>query len=93
MANMSYTAAVLPLSSNVEPALTHSHSTFLKRKGGLFKKAHELSVLCSVDVAVIIFGNNKKLYEYSSGDIHETIGRFQYVSASLSNPPMVTDRL
>ncbi|KAL8832899.1 MAG: hypothetical protein Q9170_004679 [Blastenia crenularia] len=52
--------------------------TFLKRKGGLFKKAHELSVLCSVDVAVIIFGHNKKLYEYSSGDINETIGRFQY---------------
>ncbi|KAL8803376.1 MAG: hypothetical protein Q9200_006240, partial [Gallowayella weberi] len=48
------------------------------RKGGLFKKAHELSVLCSVDVAVIIFGHNKKLYEYSSGDINETIGRFQY---------------
>ncbi|KAF1981011.1 hypothetical protein K402DRAFT_425762 [Aulographum hederae CBS 113979] len=52
--------------------------TFLKRKGGLFKKAHELSVLCSVDVAVIIFGHNKKLYEFSSGDINETIGRFQY---------------
>ncbi len=55
-------------------------STFLKRKGGLFKKAHELSVLCSVDVAVIIFGHNKKLYEFSSGDINETIGRYQYVS-------------
>ncbi|CBX95707.1 hypothetical protein LEMA_P028590.1 [Plenodomus lingam JN3] len=53
--------------------------TFLKRKGGLFKKAHELSVLCSVDVAVIIFGHNKKLYEFSSGDINETIGRYQYV--------------
>ncbi|KAF1818094.1 uncharacterized protein K489DRAFT_391360 [Dissoconium aciculare CBS 342.82] len=52
--------------------------TFLKRKGGLFKKAHELSVLCSVDVAVIIFGNNKKLYEYSSSDINEIINRFQY---------------
>ncbi|EMC95431.1 hypothetical protein BAUCODRAFT_25460 [Baudoinia panamericana UAMH 10762] len=52
--------------------------TFLKRKGGLFKKAHELSVLCSVDVAVIIFGHNKKLYEYSSSDINEIIGRFQY---------------
>lgn len=52
--------------------------TFLKRKGGLFKKAHELSVLCSVDVAVIIFGHNKKLYEYSSGDINETIDRFHY---------------
>ena len=56
--------------------------TFLKRKGGLFKKAHELSVLCSVDVAVIIFGHNKKLYEYSSGDINDQIGRFQYVSRS-----------
>jgi hypothetical protein len=56
------------------------YRTFLKRKGGLFKKAHELSVLCSVDVAVIIFGHNKKLYEFSSGDINETIGRYQYVS-------------
>ncbi|KAH8773967.1 MADS-box MEF2 type transcription factor [Hyaloscypha finlandica] len=52
--------------------------TFLKRKGGLFKKAHELSVLCSVDVAVIIFGNNKKLYEYSSSDIGEILNRYQY---------------
>lgn len=60
-----------------------TRSTFLKRKGGLFKKAHELSVLCSVDVAVIIFGHNKKLYEYSSGDINETIDRFHYVSANI----------
>ncbi|KAJ5623312.1 hypothetical protein N7490_011917 [Penicillium lividum] len=52
--------------------------TFLKRKGGLFKKAHELAVLCSVDVAVIIFGHNKKLYEYSSCDMHEALGRYQY---------------
>ncbi|KAF4454949.1 MADS-box transcription factor, other eukaryote [Fusarium austroafricanum] len=52
--------------------------TFLKRKGGLFKKAHELSVLCSVDVAVFIFGNNKKLYEYSSADMRELIHRYQY---------------
>ncbi|TVY50666.1 Transcription factor RLM1 [Lachnellula cervina] len=54
------------------------NSTFLKRKGGLFKKAHELSVLCSVDVAVIIFGNNKKLYEYSSSDIGEILTRYNY---------------
>ena len=55
------------------------YRTFLKRKGGLFKKAYELSVLCSVDVAVIIFGHNKKLYEFSSGDINETLRRYQYV--------------
>jgi hypothetical protein len=54
--------------------------TFLKRKGGLFKKAHELSVLCSVDVAVFIFGSNKKLYEYSSCDMRELITRYSYVS-------------
>ncbi|KAF8456330.1 hypothetical protein BGX38DRAFT_1266624 [Terfezia claveryi] len=52
--------------------------TFLKRKGGLFKKAHELSVLCSVDIAVIIFGSNKKLYEYSSGDMSDILGRYTY---------------
>lgn len=39
-----------------------------------------MSVLCSVDVAVIIFGQNKKLYEYSSGNIHEFLGRYHYVS-------------
>jgi len=70
------------LAINCERLLIVLFSTFLKRKGGLFKKAHELSVLCSVDVAVIIFGHNKKLYEYSSGDINETIGRFQYVGAT-----------
>ncbi|KAK1757360.1 hypothetical protein QBC47DRAFT_154716 [Echria macrotheca] len=52
--------------------------TFLKRKGGLFKKAHELSVLCSVDVAVIIFGANKKLYQYSSCDLRGMIARHSY---------------
>lgn len=61
-------------------------STFLKRKGGLFKKAHELSVLCSVDVAVFIFGNNKKLYEYSSSDMRDLITRYQYVSLARVNP-------
>ncbi|CRG88230.1 Myocyte-specific enhancer factor 2 [Talaromyces islandicus] len=55
--------------------------TFLKRKSGLFKKAHELSVLCSVDVAVIIFGHNKKLYEFSSGDIRETITKYHHYGA------------
>ncbi|KAJ9161474.1 MADS-box MEF2 type transcription factor [Coniochaeta hoffmannii] len=52
--------------------------TFLKRKGGLFKKAHELSVLCSVDVAVFVFGSNKKLYEYSSSSMPELINRYHY---------------
>jgi MADS-box transcription factor len=54
-------------------------STFLKRKGGLFKKAYELSVLCSVDVAVVIFGNNKKLHQFSSRDMREMLQRWTLV--------------
>ncbi|KAG9003647.1 hypothetical protein FRB90_011143 [Tulasnella sp. 427] len=51
--------------------ITHDRNrsvTFLKRKNGLFKKAYELGVLCSVDVCVIVFAHNGKLHEYSSGD-------------------------
>jgi SRF-type transcription factor (DNA-binding and dimerisation domain) len=35
------------------PYLTYP---YIQRKNGLFKKAYELGVLCSVEVAVIIFG-------------------------------------
>ena len=69
------------------------YSTFLKRKGGLFKKAHELSVLCSVDVAVFIFGSNKKLYEYSSGDMRELITRYTYVRILSPTSQVKEDKL
>ncbi|KAK0472132.1 hypothetical protein IW261DRAFT_1509150 [Armillaria novae-zelandiae] len=62
--------------------ITHERNrsvTFLKRKNGLFKKAYELGVLCSVDVAVIIFeerpGHHLKLYEYCSGDTRDIVQR------------------
>ncbi|KAF8830550.1 hypothetical protein HHX47_DHR2001186 [Lentinula edodes] len=63
--------------------ITHERNrsvTFLKRKHGLFKKAYELGVLCSVDVAVIIFeekpGHNfKKLYQYCSCDVQDIVQR------------------
>ncbi|KAF8055296.1 MADS-box transcription factor [Lyophyllum atratum] len=62
--------------------ITHERNrsvTFLKRKNGLFKKAYELGVLCSVDVAVIVFeerpGHHLKLYQYGSSDIHDIIQR------------------
>ncbi|KAG8079806.1 hypothetical protein GUJ93_ZPchr0007g4621 [Zizania palustris] len=40
--------------------------TFSKRRNGLLKKAHEISVLCDADVALIVFSTKGKLYEYSS---------------------------
>ncbi|KAG9119251.1 hypothetical protein FRC07_005797, partial [Ceratobasidium sp. 392] len=47
----------------------------IQRKNGLFKKAYELGVLCSVDVAVIIFGHNNKVYEYCSTDSDTIVQR------------------
>ncbi|KAJ6882846.1 hypothetical protein NC651_029197 [Populus alba x Populus x berolinensis] len=38
--------------------------TFAKRRGGLFKKTHELSVLCDAEIGLIIFSSNGKLYEF-----------------------------
>ncbi|PIN10777.1 hypothetical protein CDL12_16629 [Handroanthus impetiginosus] len=40
--------------------------TFTKRRNGLLKKAKELSVLCDVDVAAIIFSSRGKLYHFCS---------------------------
>ncbi|GJY95923.1 K-box region and MADS-box transcription factor family protein, partial [Tanacetum coccineum] len=41
--------------------------TFSKRRTGLMKKARHLSVLCDVDIAVLVFSARGKLYESCSG--------------------------
>lgn len=45
---------------------TSRQVTFSKRRNGLLKKAYELSVLCDAQVALIIFSQKGKLYEFSS---------------------------
>lgn len=40
--------------------------TFSKRRSGLLKKAHEISVLCDAEVALIVFSTKGKLFEYST---------------------------
>ncbi|CAL9757681.1 unnamed protein product [Musa acuminata subsp. burmannicoides] len=47
--------------------------TFSKRRSGLLKKAHEISVLCDAEVALIIFSTKGKLYEYSTDSSMEKI--------------------
>ena len=40
--------------------------TFSKRRSGLLKKAHEISVLCDAEVGLIIFSTKGKLYEFAT---------------------------
>lgn len=42
--------------------------TFSKRRNGLLKKAYELSVLCDAEVAVLIFSQKGRLFEFSSNE-------------------------
>ncbi|XP_039160754.1 MADS-box protein AGL42-like isoform X4 [Eucalyptus grandis] len=56
---------------------TSRQVTFSKRRTGLLKKAYELSVLCDAEVAVIIFSQKGRLYEFSSNsEIRKTIDRY-----------------
>ncbi|XP_031107763.1 truncated transcription factor CAULIFLOWER A-like isoform X2 [Ipomoea triloba] len=47
--------------------------TFSKRRSGLLKKAHEISVLCDAEVGLIVFSTKGKLFEYSTDSSMENI--------------------
>ncbi|CAI0381275.1 unnamed protein product [Linum tenue] len=42
--------------------------TFSKRRSGLIKKAREISVLCDLQVALLVFSPHGRLYDFSAGD-------------------------
>ncbi|PPE00148.1 hypothetical protein GOBAR_DD02801 [Gossypium barbadense] len=56
--------------------------TFSKRRAGLLKKAKELAILCDAEVAVIIFSNTGKLFEFSSSGMNKTISRYKSAQGS-----------
>ncbi|KAK9271986.1 hypothetical protein L1049_002355 [Liquidambar formosana] len=61
--------------------------TFSKRRSGLLKKAHEISVLCDAEVALIVFSTKGKLFEYSTESSMERIleryERYSYAERQL----------
>ncbi|XP_019057926.1 PREDICTED: MADS-box protein AGL71-like [Tarenaya hassleriana] len=70
--------------------VTSRQVTFSKRRNGLLKKAHELSVLCDADVALIIFSQKGRLYEFSSSDMQKTIQRYaKYTKEFVQGTPDV----
>nr|AAT46095.1 SEPALLATA-like protein [Akebia trifoliata] len=65
--------------------------TFAKRRNGLLKKAYELSVLCDAEVALIIFSNRGKLYEFcSSSSMFKTLERYQKCNFGAPEPNVST---
>lgn len=56
--------------------VTARQVTFSKRRRGIFKKAHELSVLCDAEVALIIFSATGKLFEFSSSSMKDILERW-----------------
>nr|XP_018684255.1 PREDICTED: agamous-like MADS-box protein AGL9 homolog isoform X1 [Musa acuminata subsp. malaccensis] len=52
--------------------------SFAKRRNGLLKKAYELSLLCDVEVALVIFSSRGRLFEFcSSSSVLKTIERYR----------------
>lgn len=56
--------------------------TFSKRRIGLKKKASELSILCDAEVALIVFSNRGKLYEFASSSVEKILQRYRKCSIS-----------
>ncbi|XP_056863823.1 floral homeotic protein APETALA 3 isoform X2 [Raphanus sativus] len=61
---------------------TNRQVTYSKRRNGLFKKAHELTVLCDARVSIIMFSSSNKLHEFISPNTStkEIIDLYQTVS-------------
>lgn len=61
--------------------------TFSKRRSGLLKKAHEISVLCDAEVSLIVFSTKGKLCEYATDSCMERIleryERYSYAERQL----------
>ncbi|CAD5318046.1 unnamed protein product [Arabidopsis thaliana] len=62
--------------------------TFAKRRNGLLKKAYELSVLCDAEIALLIFSNRGKLYEFCSSPsgMARTVDKYRKHSYATMDP-------
>ncbi|KAL9415377.1 hypothetical protein AB3S75_043631 [Citrus x aurantiifolia] len=66
------------------PKKNHLQVTFSKRRTGVFKKASELSTLCGIDIAIIVFSPANKAFSFGHPNVDSIIDRYL---ARNSNPP------
>lgn len=59
--------------------------TFSKRKGGLVKKAMELSLLCDCEIGLVIFTPkpDQKLYKYATSSMENVVNRYQTTASAV----------
>ncbi|XP_006827004.2 agamous-like MADS-box protein AGL66 [Amborella trichopoda] len=56
---------------------TNRQVTFSKRRNGLIKKAYELSILCDIDIALIMFSPSGRLSQFSGKKrIEDVLARY-----------------
>ncbi|PWA79225.1 AGAMOUS-like 23 [Artemisia annua] len=83
--------------------------TFSKRRSGLFKKASELSILCGVEIAIVVFSPAKKAFSFEkifhqvqtpllmevhrNAQIHELNRQLTYVDSQLDIKKNKSDEL
>ncbi|KAI7725827.1 hypothetical protein M8C21_016619, partial [Ambrosia artemisiifolia] len=71
---------------------TSRQVTFSKRRTGLIKKTHELSVLCDAQIGLIVFSSKGKLYEYTTHPLSMTQMIDKYLKATGSSLTQQTNQ-
>ncbi|KAG5236522.1 agamous MADS-box protein [Salix suchowensis] len=64
--------------------------TFSKRRGGLVKKASELSLLCGAQVAILAFSPGKKVFAFGHPDVDVVLDRYLNESSTAREPGAVS---
>ncbi|KAL2618583.1 hypothetical protein AAZV13_08G253300 [Glycine max] len=60
--------------------------TFSKRRSGLFKKANELSILCGVEIAMVVFSIGNKPYSFGHPSVDVVATKFLQQGKNNNNP-------